>query len=91
MIKNEMTYLNERGQLSIPQAVQETLHWFSGMELTLTLEGNGLLIKPRKPQGKHRLEDLRGFLKHKGIPLSDEQINAPVDYQQTWNLSEGAK
>jgi len=83
-----MTYLNEKGQLFIPQAIRETLHWFSGMELTLTLEGNALLIKPRKPQGKHRLEDLRGFLKHEGIPLSDEQLNAPVDYRQTW---EGAK
>jgi hypothetical protein len=28
---------------------------------------------------KRRLEELRGLLKHKGKPLSDEQLCAPVD------------
>jgi len=52
-----------------------------GMELTVVPAGRGIRIQPKLKKGKHRLEDLIGFLNYKAPPISDEALFAPVDYE----------
>ncbi len=52
------------------------------MKFTIILVDKGLFIRPISPKGKHRLEDLRGFLKHEGKPISDDVLFSPVDYKR---------
>ena len=73
---------SSRGQLVIPRAIREQLHRKSGMELTVVPTGRGVMIQPKPQQGKHRLEDLIGFLKYEGPPVPDEVLFAPVDYNE---------
>ncbi len=81
METNATVQLLELGQINIPAVIREFLHWQSGMELNIKITASGLLIQPKRPQvKKHRLEELRGFLKHQGKPLSHEKLCAPADY-----------
>lgn len=80
METNAMVHLSKSGQLNIPTAIRKILQWQDGMELNIKIISSGLLIQAGKKQNKtRRLEELRGFLKHQGKPLSDEQLCAPVD------------
>lgn len=80
METNAMVHLSKSGQLNIPAAIRKILQWQDGMELNIKIISSGLLIQAGKKQNKiRRLEELRGFLKHQGKPLSDEQLCAPVD------------
>ena len=75
---------HQQGQVNIPAAIRDVLHWQGGMELSIKIISSGLIIQPKKKQRKkRRLEELRGLLKHKGKPLSDEQLCAPVDCTET--------
>ena len=83
METNTTIQLSESGQVNIPAVIRDFLHWQGGMELNIRITSSGLLIQPKQPHiKKHRLEELRGFLKHQGKPLSDEQLCAPVDYME---------
>jgi hypothetical protein len=58
-----------------------------GYEINGCLIDNGLLVKPvSQSANKYRLENLRGFLKHEGAPISDEVLLSPVDYFEPKNL-----
>ena len=75
--KADIVRLSSKGQLVIPRAIREALHWNAGTELTVVRTGSGVLIQaPPKKTGK-RLEDLRGCLNYQGPPLSDEELHAP--------------
>jgi bifunctional DNA-binding transcriptional regulator/antitoxin component of YhaV-PrlF toxin-antitoxin module len=80
MEDTKTVHMSESGQVLIPSDVRETLHWEGAMDLSIRLTGSGLLIQPRQKQmGGRRLEEFRGFLKHQGKALSDEQLYAPAD------------
>ena len=84
MEKEINVQLSKTGQVNIPAAIRDVLHWQDGMELSIKILSSGLLIQPKQQQRKkRRLEELRGLLRHKGKPLSDEQLCAPVDYKET--------
>lgn len=68
-------YLSDTGQLPLSSSLQKKLKWKSGMKLTMALIDNGLLVKPvSQNTPKYRLENLRGFLKHEGPPISDDAL-----------------
>lgn len=77
--------LSASGHVELPPALRERLHWLEAMELEARLTASGLLIQPKqRPRKTRRLEELRGILKHSGRPLSDAELQAPV------NLAEDA-
>ncbi|KOR32764.1 hypothetical protein TI05_05235 [Achromatium sp. WMS3] len=81
METNAITQLSESGDINIPLTIRDILHWQNGMELDLKITSFGLLIQPNQvKRKKRRLEEFRGFLKHQGTPLSDEQLCASVNY-----------
>ncbi|WP_295435619.1 AbrB/MazE/SpoVT family DNA-binding domain-containing protein [uncultured Thiodictyon sp.] len=80
--------LSSRGQVEIPEHIRAELHWQTGRELILETTPAGLLLKPRPANKALRLEDLRGFLKHAGPPLSTDALCAPVDIGAEWDAAE---
>ncbi len=86
--KTETIKLSSKGQIVIPKAIREQLHWDAGMELTVIPTGDSIMLQPKPKKGKHRLEDLIGCLQHDGPPIPDEVLFAPVDYSADWEESE---
>ena len=58
------------------------------MELIVVPAEHGIMIQPKPRKGKHRLEDLIGFLNYEGPPISDRVLFAPVDYEESGNWGE---
>ncbi len=78
------TVLSATGHILIPPEIRQTLHWDTGLELTMTTTENGVVLEAKpKPRGK-RLEDLIGFLQHDGPPIPIEELCKPVDYSADW-------
>ena len=71
--------LSSKGQVVIPKEIRDELHWESGQELTIETTESGVLLKSRPTIKKLRLEDLRGFLKYDGPPISTEELCKPVE------------
>jgi AbrB family looped-hinge helix DNA binding protein len=76
--------LSSKGQVVIPKEIRDELHWEAGLELTIETTESGVLLKSRAAGKKLRLEDLRGFLKYGGPPISTEELCKPVDYRADW-------
>ena len=75
--------LSDTGQFPISKDLLDKLKWKYGMNLTVILTDKGLLVKPKfQKKGKRRLEDLRGFLKYEGPPISDDVLFSPVNYNE---------
>ena len=86
--KPESVRLSSKGQLVIPRKIRELLHWDTGTELTVTPSGKGVTIQPARQNTGKRLERLRGCLSYRGPRISDEQLQAAVDYQHDWKTAE---
>jgi AbrB family looped-hinge helix DNA binding protein len=80
--------LSSKGQVVIPKAIRDELHWEAGTELELISSSSGLTLRSKKTTGKLNLADLRGILKYDGPPLSTEELCKPVDYYPDWDESE---
>lgn len=80
--------LSSKGQLVIPRNIRDKLHWEPGMELTVSLAGSGVTILPRKKTADKRLQELRGCLDYDGPQVSDETLQAPIDYREDWKDKE---
>lgn len=80
--------LSSKGQVVIPKEIRDELHWEPGLELTIETTESGVFLKSRPVAKKLRLEDLRGFLKYDGPPISTEELCKPVDYSADWEESE---
>ncbi|NCA89570.1 MAG: AbrB/MazE/SpoVT family DNA-binding domain-containing protein [Gammaproteobacteria bacterium] len=80
--------LSNTGQISIPQEIRDELHWEPGLELTLETTDSGVVLRSKAKKRTLRLEDLRGFLKCDGPPVSIEALCEPVDYTADWEMSE---
>ena len=78
---NATITLSSKGQVVIPKEIRDELHWEAGTQLTLISTPSGVTIKAMPQKTGRRLEDLIGMLKHKGPPISTDDICKPVDYR----------
>jgi len=65
------TALSSNGQINIPIEILNELHWEAGHQLSIETTEAGVLLKSIPKKKKLRLEDLRGFLKYDGPPVSN--------------------
>ena len=87
-VKTENTVrLSSKGQLVIPRAIRETLNWDPGVELTVVPTSQGVMIRRKRQQTGKRFVDLIGSVPYDGPPLSDKELQAPVDYADDWEAS----
>ena len=63
--------LSSQGQVLIPKAIRDELHWGNGVELTLDVTEQGVMLGAKAQIEKHPLESLRGFLQNRdeAIPI----------------------
>ena len=88
-MKSENTVrLSSKGQLVIPRAIREALNWSPGVELTVVPTSQGVMIQRKRQKTGKRFTDLIGSVPYNGPPLSDETLQAPVDYTEDWETAE---
>jgi AbrB family looped-hinge helix DNA binding protein len=84
------TKLSSKGQVVIPREIREKSNLSKGQVFRIEATSAGILLRPvtQKKAGL-RLEDLQGFFKYTGEPVSDEELFQPVDYSKNWNRKAG--
>ncbi|HQW80244.1 MAG: AbrB/MazE/SpoVT family DNA-binding domain-containing protein [Rhodanobacteraceae bacterium] len=82
----ETTKLSSKGQVIIPKAFRNNLHWESGLELVVIDTGDGLLLRPKAPFAPSKLAEVFGMLKGKVVAKSDAEIAAALnqDVRRKW-------
>jgi AbrB family looped-hinge helix DNA binding protein len=80
--------LSSKGQVIIPKAIRDELHWEAGTELMLVSTPSGITLKEKPKKTGKTLADLIGMLQHEGPPISTEMLCQPVDYSADWEESE---
>ncbi len=72
--------LSSKGQIVIPKTIRDSLHWETGIELTLIASENGVILQTKQKQTKQDITVLRGMLQNSSPSLSIEELCQPVDY-----------
>ena len=83
--------LSSKGQVVIPKQMRDEMQWAAGAELTVMSSPAGVTNKGSPIKSGRNLADLIGMLKHRGAPLSTEELCKPVDYARTARESKGRK
>lgn len=72
--------LSSKGQVVIPKEIRDELQWNAGMQIALISGAGGVTLKAVPKKTGRKFADLIGLLKHKGAPLSIDELTKPVDY-----------
>ena len=73
------TKLSSKGQIILPKSVRDAHRWKTGMEFSVESVEDGVLLKPLRPFGRTRIEDVAGCLKRPGAkPRSLEEMDAGI-------------
>ncbi len=72
--------LSSKGQIVTPKTIRDSLHWETGVELTLVASESGVILQTRKKDIQKDIGSLRGMLENTKISLSIEELCQPVDY-----------
>jgi AbrB family looped-hinge helix DNA binding protein len=74
-----VTTLSAKGQVTLPEAIRDRLHWAAGTRLVVEQTADGVLLKPMKAVFEPtRPDDVFGSLSYKGEPRSIEQMDAGI-------------
>jgi AbrB family looped-hinge helix DNA binding protein len=73
------TTVSTKGQVILPKAIRDQLHWHAGTRLVVKHTADGVLLQsitgifaPTRP------EDVFGCLRYKGKPKSIDEMNAGI-------------
>ncbi len=78
-ITNLTTTISTKGQVILPKAIREQLHWDAGTRLAVEHTNEGVLLKSLTTTfAPTRLEDVAGSLSYTGQPKSVEQMDAGI-------------
>jgi len=70
----ERTRLSSKGQVILPKSIRKARGWPPGTEFSVEVVDDGVLLRPLKPFGASRLEDVFGCLRYEGPPKTVEEI-----------------
>lgn len=80
--------LSTKGQIVIPKAVRDHHRWRAGTTIEFVVQPDGVFMKAAEPAApkKYGIDDLVGFLKYDGPPVSIENMNEAVDemFRKEW-------
>jgi AbrB family looped-hinge helix DNA binding protein len=74
----ESTKLSSKGQVIIPKHIRSSYHWETGQELIVIDTGSGILLKPKEPLSKSKLNDVAGCLRYTGAAKTIDEMNDAV-------------
>ncbi len=72
------TKLSSKGQVIIPKTIRSGHHWETGQEFIVINQKDNIILKPKAPFPETNLDDVGGFLKHNGSPLSLEDMDKAI-------------
>ena len=72
------TKLSSKGQVIIPKSVREAHDWQAGMTFEICEHEEGVLLRPRRPFPKTKLDEVAGCLAWSGPAISIEQMDKAV-------------
>lgn len=72
------TVLSTKGQVILPKAVRDRLHWSAGTRLAVESTAEGVLLKPARAFPPTRIEDVFGCLKYDGPAKTIEEMDAAI-------------
>jgi AbrB family looped-hinge helix DNA binding protein len=83
----ETTKLSSKGQVIIPKTFRSAHHWIPGLELMVIEMEDGILLRPKAPFEKTRLDEVAGCLNYAGPPKSEGDIDAAMKRaaRKTWH------
>lgn len=72
------TRISTKGQVILPKALRDRLHWKPGMELDIEARPEGILLKLNHSKKKGSILDLGGILKYDGPAKTIEEMNQGI-------------
>ena len=72
------TVISTKGQVILPKAIRDQRHWTTGTRLTVEDTPDGVLLKATPAFPETSIDAVYGSLRHKGPPLSPEEMDAAV-------------
>ena len=72
------TTLSTKGQVIVPAEIRRRLGWHAGTRLIVEHTPDGVLLKSAPIFAPTRLEDVAGRLRHRGPPISIEEMDAAI-------------
>jgi AbrB family looped-hinge helix DNA binding protein len=86
---NVRAKISSKGQLVLPKAVREAHGLVPGSEVEVESVGETIVLKPRpsKARKKYTLDEVAGFLKYNGPPVTIEDMNRGIkeEARRMWN------
>ena len=77
---NAQTKLSAKGQVVIPKAVRDRLHWEDGVDLEVVETAGGVLLRAKSQRRRISLEELRAMLPvYDGPTISLDEMQAGID------------
>ncbi len=73
------TTVSTKGQVILPAIVRKRHGWDAGTKLTVEDTPQGVLLKNSPFGSPTRPQDVFGMLKHKGPPVSIEEMDAAIE------------
>jgi AbrB family looped-hinge helix DNA binding protein len=74
----QTTRLSSKGQVILPKALRDALHWAAGTEFSVEAVGDGVLLRPLKSVAHSRLEDVAGCLRVTGPARTIAEMDAAI-------------
>lgn len=75
---NHTTTVSTKGQVILPKALRDSLHWEPGTRLLVEDAPQGVLLKRAPTFEETRPEDVFGCLRYTGTPKTDADFAAGV-------------
>jgi AbrB family looped-hinge helix DNA binding protein len=72
------TTVSTKGQVILPKAVRERLHWSAGTRLVVESTGDGVLLKAAPAFAPTRPDDVFASLPHRGAPKTLEEMELGI-------------
>jgi AbrB family looped-hinge helix DNA binding protein len=70
--------LSTKGQFIIPREIRRRLGWRAGTVLEVEDRGDVVVVRAADDAPRTTLDDVRGFLRYDGPPLSVEEMDEAV-------------
>jgi AbrB family looped-hinge helix DNA binding protein len=81
--------ISSKGQLVLPKAVRDAYGLNAGSEVEIEAAGDVILLKPRprRVRKTYRIDEVAGFLKYNGPPVTVEDMDRGIEEEarRMWN------
>jgi AbrB family looped-hinge helix DNA binding protein len=90
---NARAKISSKGQLVLPKAVRDAYGLTAGSEVEVETAGDAILLRPtrRRPRRTYSIEEVAGFLKYDGPPVTLEDMERALgdEVRRKWNAERG--